>query len=127
MENWNQRFAHALAESDFNKNRLALEMKVSGPTVSAWAASGTIKPAETIDGRNLLKVCKLLKIRPEWLLLREGPMRPSPRRDLSPEMLAVIEVLEELDRQGGAEREDALYFMNRLLNAASRGEQKVGS
>lgn len=115
METWNQRFARALAESEYNMNTLRLELGVSAPTVSGWAAAGGIKPIENINGENLLKVCKRLNIRPEWLLFREGPMRPPPGRDLSPEMSAVIEALEAIDRLGGPERDDALYFMNRLL------------
>lgn len=125
MENWNERFARALAESSYNKNRLALELKVSGPTVSAWAASGQIKPADTIDGRNLLKVCKLLNVRPEWLMNREGPMRPTQSQELSAEMKEVISTLMEIDRAGGSGRDDALYFINRLLKHDAGGEQKV--
>lgn len=127
METWNQRFARALAESEYNMNKLRLELGVSAPTVSGWAAAGGIKPIENISGENLLKVCRLLNVRPEWLLFREGPMRPPPARKLTPEMLAVVEALEEIDRSGGTEREDALYFMNRLLRTSDRPKFMAGS
>lgn len=126
METWNERLALALAQSEYNQNRLSVELKVSAPTVAAWVAAGTIKPAANITGENLLKVSRLLNIRPEWLLFREGPMRPPPKGKLSPEMQEIFEALETLDQAGGKKRDDVLYFMNRLLNRDEEQEQKVG-
>lgn len=126
METWNERLALALAESEYNQNSLSVVLKVAAPTVAAWVAAGSIKPAANINGENLLKVSRLLNIRPEWLLFREGPMRPPPKGKLSPEMQKIIETLETLDQDGGKKRDDALYFMNRLLNLGEEQAQKVG-
>lgn len=127
MRTWNERLAYALAESDLNANKLRLELGVSAPTVSAWIGAGTIKPAENITGENLLKVCRLLNVRPEWLLFREGQMRPSVvNTQISDEMSAIIDALKEIDVTGGSEREDALYFINRLLAKDVRKKSNVG-
>lgn len=78
MEKWNDRLAAALAESPYNANQLAKELKVSAPTVSAWIGAAGITPARDIKGENLLLVCRLLNVRPEWLMFKEGSMRPAP-------------------------------------------------
>ena len=75
METWNERLSKALAESDYNKNSLAGALGVSAPTVSAWVAAAGITPAKTIGGDNLLRVCRVLNVRPEWVMFREGQMR----------------------------------------------------
>lgn len=126
MNTWNERLAHALAESDYNPNRISVELKVAAPTVAAWIGAGTIKPAANITGENLLKVCRLLKIRPEWLMFKEGPMRPPSGGKLSDEMQAVIELLSTIDAIGGTEREDALYFINRVLTRDARQKRDAG-
>jgi transcriptional regulator with XRE-family HTH domain len=51
-----------------------------------------------------------------WLVLGKGPVRTEQSTKLSPEMAQVFAVLAEIDAKGGEEREDALYFLNRLLN-----------
>jgi len=126
MRTWNERLAHALAESDLNPNKLSVALGVSAPSIAAWIGAGTIKRAENITGENLLKVCKLLNVRPEWLLFKEGPMRPTEMKSLTPEMQEVISTLIEIDRSGGTGRDDVLYFMNRLLKQADTSGQKVG-
>ena len=77
METWNQRLAQALEASDIkNPSHLAAALGIKAPTVSAWIGAGNITPAKDIKGDNLLRVCTILDIRPEWLMFREGPMRP---------------------------------------------------
>lgn len=125
METWNERLARALAESEYNPHQLAQTLRLKTPSISAWLGAGTIQPAKNITGENLLRVCQLLNIRPEWLMFREGPMRPVSGK-LSAEMLRVFEALEAIDRAGGSEREDALYFVNRLLRKDARAQEKVG-
>jgi len=124
MDTWNKRLATALAESEYTGNSLATRMGVAAPTVSAWIAAGTIQPAKNINGENLLRVCQILNIRPEWLMFREGPMRPPSGTKLSEEMRRIVEALAEIDRAGGTEREDALYFVNRLLLKDARTQEK---
>src|SRR5207253_9411178 len=77
METWNERLAKALAESEYNKNSLAGALGVSAPTVSAWVAAAGITPAKSIAGDNLLRVCRVLNVRPELVMFREGAMRAS--------------------------------------------------
>jgi hypothetical protein len=125
MTTWNERLAQALAASEYKPHQFAQALGLKTPSISAWIAAGSIAPAKNLTGENLLRVCKLLEIRPEWLMFNEGPMRPPPRRGLSPEMQEIFETLERIDREGGKERDDALYFMNRLLRAG-KAELKAG-
>ena len=50
-----------------------------------------------------------------WLVLGKGPKRTENKAKISPEMAQVIALLVDIDAKGGTEREDALYFLNRLL------------
>ncbi len=127
METWNKRLAAALAESEYNANSLATVLGVSAPTVSAWIAAGTIKPALNITGENLIRVCHLLKIRPEWLLFKEGAMRPADHGNLSSEMKEIIAALTEIDHMNGPAREDAIYFIKRLLRPENKSSQQIGN
>lgn len=127
MNTWNQRFATALAESEYTPNALATAMGVSAPTVSAWIAAGTIAPARNITAENALRACQLLKIRLEWLLFREGPMRPAEPGNLSGEMREIITALIEIDQMKGPVREDAIYFIKRLLRPENKSSQRIGN
>ena len=115
MKTWNERFAKAVADSDYNREQIAKLIGASSPTVAAWIGAGSLRPAQNITGENLLKVCRLLDVRPEWLIFGEGSMRPEKSAKISPEMAQVIALLVDIDSNGGTEREDALYFLNRLL------------
>jgi hypothetical protein len=119
METWNDRLAHAIRESDFKPHQLAQALNIKTPSLSAWIGAGSIQPAKNLTGENLIRVCQLLDIRPEWLMFREGAMRPPKKTTITPEMAAIIAELELLDAKGGNEREDALYFINRLLKRES--------
>jgi hypothetical protein len=119
METWNERLAQAIAASDYKPHQLAQALNIKTPSLSAWIGAGTIQPAKNLTGENLIRVCQLLNIRPEWLMFREGPMRPAKSTTISTEMAAIISELEILDAKGGNEREDALYFLNRLLKRES--------
>lgn len=119
MKTWNERLAKAVAESDYRPQQIAKELNVSPPTVAAWIGAASIRPAKNITGENLLQVCRLLEISPEWLMFGEGAMRPEKSAKISPEMAQVIAQLVDIDAKGGTELEDALYFLNRLLNRGS--------
>lgn len=125
METWNERLAKALKESEYNPHQLAQALGVKTPSVSAWLGSGTIQPAKNITGENLLRVCELLNIRPEWLMFKKGAMRPAPTK-ISDEMAEIISALQDIDRMQGTEREDAVYFINRLLRKDVSQQKKVG-
>lgn len=119
MKTWNERIATAIAESDYRPQQIAKELGVSPPTVAAWIGAASIRPAKNITGENLLQVCRLLEIRPEWLMFGEEPKRPTQSRKISQQMAHVIGKLIEIDSKDGEEREDTLYFLNRLLNLGS--------
>jgi hypothetical protein len=125
MDTWNKRLAVALAESEYNPNSLATAMGVAAPTVSAWIGAGTITPARNITAENAIRVCQLLKLRPEWLLFREGAMRPIEAGNLSPEMREIITALMSIDQMKGAVRDDAIYFINRLLRPENKSSQQI--
>lgn len=73
METWNKRLARACEESGKSNNWLATQIGVSAPTFSAWVGAATIKPAETIGAHRLFAICRLLGVRPEWVLFAELP------------------------------------------------------
>jgi DNA-binding transcriptional regulator YdaS (Cro superfamily) len=125
MDTWNSRLARALAESDYNANALAAKLGVSAPTVSAWIGSGSIQPARNLTAENAIRVCQLLRIRPEWLLFKEGPMRTPAQANVSEEMQSIIEYLIAIDMIKGPERDDAIYFIKRLLKAENKGSERV--
>jgi transcriptional regulator with XRE-family HTH domain len=127
MDTWNKRLATALAESDYTANALANAMGVSAPTVSAWIGAGTITPARNLTAENAIRVCQLLNIRPEWLLFREGSMRPTDQDNLTPEMWEIITELMEIDKIKGPVREDAIYFIKRLLKPEDKGSQQISN
>ncbi|WP_412021516.1 hypothetical protein [Burkholderia cepacia] len=66
-------------------NKLAGEVGVSTPTFMAWIGAGAVKPAQDITANNLFKVCRLLQIRPEWVLSGAPPCGISDRTDSSEE------------------------------------------
>lgn len=125
MDTWNKRLAAALAESEYTPNALATALGVSAPSISAWIGAGTITPARNLTADNAIRVCKLLNIRPEWLLFREGAMRPADQGKLSPEMKEIITALMEIDQTKGPARDDAIYFIKRLLRPENRGSQQI--
>lgn len=124
MRTWNERIASAIAESEYRPQSIAKELGVSPPTVAAWMGAASIRPAKNITGENLLQVCRLLDIRPEWLMFAEEPKRPTQSAKISPQMAQAIAKLIEMDLMGGEDREDALYFLDRLLNRGSTMAQK---
>jgi transcriptional regulator with XRE-family HTH domain len=62
--NWNRRLQEARINAGLTKSELAKQAKVSAPTVTDWE-SGEIKK---IDGENLLRVCAVLAVSPQWLM-----------------------------------------------------------
>ncbi|MEZ7524036.1 hypothetical protein [Burkholderia vietnamiensis] len=68
-------------------NKLAGEVGVSTPTFAAWIGAGNIKPAQDITANNLFKVCRLLKVRPEWVLSNQPPRGIFDRIDSSYEIV----------------------------------------
>jgi phage repressor protein C with HTH and peptisase S24 domain len=73
--NWHTRLAQARTAKGLRKNAFAKLVGVSAPTITQWENGETKK----IEGTNLMKVCAVLEITPEWLMNDEGP-----KRDVAP-------------------------------------------
>lgn len=123
METWNERLKQAVEKTGKNGNQIAVALKIAGSSVQAWLGAGTIAPAQDIKGEKLIRLCQFLGIRPEWLLFKEGPMFPANAKNLSPEMQELISALIEIDAIDGETRDDALYFVNRLLQRSPQAKQ----
>lgn len=75
--NWHRRLTQARTAKNIRKSALARMVGVSAPTVTDWENEDT----GMINGANLMKVCLVLDITPEWLITGEGPME---RQDAKP-------------------------------------------
>lgn len=100
MTTWNQRMAKALAESTYegNVNRFAAAVGVSAPSVAGWVAAASIKPAQDIKAMHLMEACRLLNVRPEWILYESGPMRPGGDIGNPNEKIPDATVLQEINQ-----------------------------
>ena len=67
--NWHKRLTQAREAKNIKKSAFAKMVGVSAPTVTDWENGDT----KMIEGSNLIKVCNILGIHPEWLLKGEGP------------------------------------------------------
>lgn len=70
MKTWHERLKFAREQVGLRPIDLAKEVGVSSATASDWESGETKK----IEGENLLKVCDLLNISPNWLLFGKGDM-----------------------------------------------------
>lgn len=70
---WHNRLTQARLAAHMSKSTLAKETKVSPATVTMWENGDT----RTIDGANLLRVCSVLNVSPEWLLDGSNPVPAS--------------------------------------------------
>lgn len=73
METWNDRLAQARKDRKLTKTALAKAVGVSQPTVTDWE-SGENKP----KGDNLLALCRVLSVTPEWLTKGQSSLAPAP-------------------------------------------------
>ncbi|HDR9026796.1 helix-turn-helix domain-containing protein [Burkholderia vietnamiensis] len=104
MDTWNNRLADAFEKSGYSMNKLAKEVGVSAPTFAAWIGAANIRPAQDITANNLFKVCRLLRVRPEWVLLNQPPRGVSDEIDSSDETVKSFvtengEALADMDRK----------------------------
>ena len=70
MNTWHGRLKFARENAGIRPTDLAKEVGVSNATISDWE-SGEIKK---LEGENLLKVCDVLNISPNWLIFEKGDM-----------------------------------------------------
>lgn len=71
---------------------------MSAPTVAAWIAAADISPAKDIKARNLLDACRVLNVRPEWVVYNQLPKRPSARH-VDQEVIDMLAALPDEPRQ----------------------------
>ena len=92
--------AKALADSIYegNVNRFAADVGVSAPSVAGWVAAASIKPAQDIKATHLMKACRLLNVRPEWILYESGSMRPDGGIGNTNEKIPDANVLQEMNQ-----------------------------
>lgn len=92
--------AKALADSIYegNVNRFAADVGVSAPSVAGWVAAASIKPAQDIKATHLMKACRLLNVRPEWILYESGSMRPDGGIGNTDEKIPDANVLQEISQ-----------------------------
>ncbi|WP_217589780.1 hypothetical protein [Burkholderia sp. GbtcB21] len=92
--------AKALAESSYcgNVNRFSADVGVSAPTVAAWVGAASIKPAQDIKATHLMEACRLLNVRPEWILYESGQMRPGGDIGNPDEKIPDANVLQEINQ-----------------------------
>jgi transcriptional regulator with XRE-family HTH domain len=62
--NWHTRLTQARTAKGIGKSAFAKLVGVSAPTITQWENGDTKK----IEGSNLVTVCRVLGITPEWLL-----------------------------------------------------------
>lgn len=62
--NWHTRLTEAREAKNLKKSAFARLVGVSAPTVTDWENGET----KMIEGANLIKVCSVLEITPDWLL-----------------------------------------------------------
>lgn len=73
--NWHQRLTQAREAKELKKSAFARLVGVSAPTVTDWENGET----KMIDGTNLVNVCSVLEITPEWLIHgSDSPMHLPP-------------------------------------------------
>lgn len=70
MNTWNQRLQAALNHAGMKPAELARAVNASTASVSDWTTGIT----KNLKASNAEKVCRVLKIRIEWLLYGKGPM-----------------------------------------------------
>lgn len=90
------RLKQAMEEAGVKAPWLIKELGVTKATVYWWL-DGTIKE---LSGDNLLKVAKVLGVKPEWLGEGRGPMRDAPEekpRAIRPKELEISEAIKDLD------------------------------
>jgi hypothetical protein len=77
MKTWNERLAYSMELAGVNPHTLSTRCGVGQSTVSAWLGAGKLKPSADIRATTMMQVCKVLDVRPEWLMLGTPPMRQS--------------------------------------------------
>jgi transcriptional regulator with XRE-family HTH domain len=73
INSWHARLTAARRAKNFTKIALAPLVGVTAPAITGWENGNTKK----MDGQNLMNVCRVLEITPEWLMHGEGEYGPT--------------------------------------------------
>lgn len=73
MKTWNERLTDALAESGLGIAEFARRADISHVSVLRWTGTPTMKPAQDAYASSLLRACRVLDVRLEWMLEGELP------------------------------------------------------
>ncbi|MRV72535.1 helix-turn-helix domain-containing protein [Duganella sp. FT92W] len=84
--NWHNRLTQARLAKNIKKSDFAKLIGVSAPTVTQWENGETKK----IEGSNLVRVCSVLEISPEWLLHGTSEMAIEPGLHIPGAMRVVV-------------------------------------
>lgn len=77
METWNERFTAALAESGLGLAEFSRRVGLSHVSALRWMGTPTMHPAQDAYASSLLRACRVLGVRIEWVLEGELPKRYS--------------------------------------------------
>lgn len=77
MQTWNERFAEALAESGIGLAEFSRRADLSHVAALRWIGTPSMKPAQEAYASSLLRACRALDVRVEWILEGELPKRYS--------------------------------------------------
>lgn len=75
METWNERFAAALASSGLSLAELSKRADISHVAPLRWMGTPSMAPATDVYASTLLRACRVLGVRIEWVLDGELPER----------------------------------------------------
>lgn len=108
MSQLNERLTEARIAKGMNKTAFAKAVRVSQPTVTDWE-NGKMRP----KGENLIRICHVLGIAPEWLLNGRGsPESTTPHPAPPP---TVRDLLESLRDEIEAQPEDIRRLLAQLV------------
>lgn len=75
MNTWNERFTDALTESGIGLAEFSRRVGLSHVAVLRWMGTPTMHPAQDAYASSLLRACRVLGVRIEWILEAELPKR----------------------------------------------------
>ena len=75
MKTWNERFTEALAESGLTLAEFSKRAEISHVAPLRWMGTRSMAPASEVYASTLLRACRVLGVRIEWVLEGELPRR----------------------------------------------------
>lgn len=80
MEEWKQRLKQARIDKGLSKTAFARLIPISNATATDWEKSVELGGIQEITGPNLVRVCEVLSVTPQWLLDGVGHDAPTATR-----------------------------------------------